>query len=63
MNGTSLPTTQPRSVRIMLGLLAMTGLVVGTWALFAPHSFYGDFPGGGRHWDLGGGPLQRAPRP
>ncbi|MBK5288819.1 MAG: hypothetical protein JJE46_10155 [Acidimicrobiia bacterium] len=30
---------------------------VGFWAAFAPHSFYGDFPGGGRHWVSMDGPY------
>jgi hypothetical protein len=38
---------------IMRAILAIVGLVsaeLGLWATFAPRSFYGDFPGGGRHW-------------
>lgn len=36
--------------RIGLLFLAIAALVVGLWALFAPESFYDDFPGGGRNW-------------
>ncbi|WP_054813551.1 hypothetical protein [Nocardia arizonensis] len=38
------------AVRIMLGILAVQGIVVGLWALFAPHSWYSDFPGFGMRW-------------
>ena len=31
--------------------------VVGLWAAVAPHSFYDDFPGGGRHWVAVDGPF------
>lgn len=37
-------------LRVGLVILAVSALVVGVWALFAPHWFYDDFPGGGRHW-------------
>jgi hypothetical protein len=40
----------PRLVRICLLLLAVTPLFVGFGALFFPHTFYGDFPPGSRHW-------------
>lgn len=39
-----------RIARLLLLVLAGTGLVVGVWALFAPQSFYGSFPGAGRAW-------------
>ncbi len=37
--------------------LALPSLLIGFWALFAPHSFYSDFPGGGRHWVSALGPY------
>ena len=40
----------PRLVRLCLLLLALTPLFVGFGALLFPHTFYGDFPPGGRHW-------------
>jgi hypothetical protein len=40
----------PRLVRVCLLLLAATPLVVGVGTLFFPHTFYGDFPPGSRHW-------------
>jgi hypothetical protein len=35
-----------------IGLLYLTAsfALVGFWAACAPRSFYGSFPGGGRHW-------------
>jgi hypothetical protein len=48
-----------RAVRAVLGLLALFGVVVGAWALFAPRSFYDDFPGGGRHWVAVDGPYNQ----
>lgn len=44
---------------IRLGLLAL-GLPlvgIGAWALFGPHSFYGEFPADGRHWVSALGPY------
>ena len=46
-----------RAVRIVLALLAISALVVGLWAQFAPKSFYDSFPGGGRHWVSVDGPY------
>jgi hypothetical protein len=40
----------PRLIRLCLLLLALTPLFVGVGALFFPHTFYGDFPPGSRHW-------------
>jgi hypothetical protein len=40
-----------------LAALAVTGLVVGVWAAFAPRSFYDDFPGGGLVWVAVDGPY------
>jgi hypothetical protein len=39
-----------RILRVGLALLALPALVIGLWTLFAPHDFYANFPGGGRHW-------------
>ncbi len=36
--------------RLGLGLLGLSLLPVGAWALFAPMSFQSDFPGMGRQW-------------
>jgi len=44
-------------VRIGLGVLAISGAVLGVWAGLAPHSFYDDFPGFGRHWVSVDGPY------
>jgi fucose 4-O-acetylase-like acetyltransferase len=37
-------------VRVLLGILAVTEAVVGVWALFAPVSFYNNFPTAGHAW-------------
>ena len=39
-----------RVLRILVAVLAVAQGTVGGWALFAPQSFYRDFPGGGRGW-------------
>ena len=39
-----------RLLRPGLILLAIGAAVIGFWALFAPQSFYDDFPGGDRGW-------------
>lgn len=36
--------------RVSLLLVALPQLAIGVWGLVAPHSFFGDFPGAGRHW-------------
>lgn len=36
--------------RLVLGLLAVSAGIVGSWAGFAPTSFYASFPGGGHDW-------------
>ena len=43
--------------RVALIVLAVSSIVVGLWAQFAPRSFYDDFPGGGRHWVNADGPF------
>lgn len=45
------------TVRVALAILAVTGLVVGVWASFAPHAFYTSFPGLGHAWVAGDGPY------
>jgi hypothetical protein len=37
-------------LRAGLILLALPAIVIGLWTLIAPHDFYVNFPGGGRHW-------------
>ena len=37
-------------MRAGLALLALPSAVIAAWSLAAPHSFYNDFPGRGRHW-------------
>jgi hypothetical protein len=37
-------------LRAGLVLLALPAVVIGLWTLIAPHDFYVNFPGGGRHW-------------
>jgi hypothetical protein len=37
--------------------LALTGAVVGAWALLAPASFWSDFPGDGLGWVAAAGPF------
>jgi hypothetical protein len=36
--------------RVGMLAVALPQVAISTWALIAPHSFYRDFPGGGRHW-------------
>jgi hypothetical protein len=36
--------------RVILLALAAIGAYVGVWASFMPRSWYGSFPGSGRHW-------------
>ena len=54
----SAPVARPNPVaRILLALLALSYLVQGAWALFAPRSFYDSFPGFGHHWVDVDGPF------
>jgi hypothetical protein len=41
------------------GLIALGApqVALGLWAVFAPHSWFDDFPGGGRHWVSALGPY------
>ncbi len=45
------------AVRAGLGILVVSGLVVGCWAALAPHSFFTSFPGGGHVWAGTDGPY------
>ncbi|WP_433726362.1 hypothetical protein ACQP0C_32925 [Nocardia sp. CA-129566] len=45
------------AVRIILGVLAFQGAIVGLWAVFAPHSWYTSFPGFGMQWISADGPY------
>jgi len=42
-----------RLVRALLAALAVSAAYPGAWATLAPHSFFADFPGAGRHWTAG----------
>jgi hypothetical protein len=44
-------------VRILLVGLGIPAVVIGTWAAFAPRSFYEDFPGFGQVWVRPDGPF------
>lgn len=46
-----------RAARVIVGLMALSGVVIGVWAAFDPHGFYASFPGGGRHWVSADGPY------
>ncbi len=43
--------------RVALGYLAALSVHIGVWALFAPRSFYDDYPGFGRVWASVDGPY------
>jgi hypothetical protein len=43
--------------RVTLILMGVGQAPPGIWALVAPHSFYSDFPGSGRHWVSALGPY------
>lgn len=45
------------AIRIMLAILTFQGLVVGGWAVLAPHSWYTSFPGFGTRWVAVDGPY------
>ena len=48
---------QQTLTRVILGLLAASGAVLGLWASIDPRGFYDNFPGGGRHWVAVDGPY------
>lgn len=54
---TFVPVTIHRSIRLVLGYLALVSAQIGVWALLAPRSFYDDFPGLGRAWVAVDGPF------
>lgn len=43
--------------RAGLLVLGLPLVAIGAWALLAPHAWYEDFPGGGRHWISALGPY------
>ena len=45
------------TTRVLLVIVAAGKGVVGLWASLAPHAFYDDCPGGGRHWVAVDGPF------
>ena len=49
--------TFERWVRVALGYVIVVSGQIGVWALFAPGSFYDDFPGLGRAWVSVDGPY------
>ena len=46
-----------RTVNVLLAWFAFFGLAAGSWQMFAPESFYRNFPGWGRHWVSVDGPY------
>jgi len=46
-----------RGQRVILLVLAASGLYVGLWGLVDPAAFYRSFPGFGRHWVSVDGPY------
>jgi hypothetical protein len=46
-----------KEFRAALIALGAPLLALGAWALLAPHSWFDDFPGGGRHWVSALGPY------
>lgn len=46
-----------RTLRIGIAVLALTPVLVGVWATFAPRGFYDSFPGGGHSWVSAVGPY------
>jgi hypothetical protein len=57
MNGAVTGHGRTGLMRVGLGLLSLSALVVGAWALFLPRSFYEDFPSAGRAWISALGPY------
>ena len=49
----------PRAQRVILLVLAASGLYVGLWGLANPGAFYRSFPGFGRHWINVDGPYNQ----
>ena len=48
-----------RAQRVILLVLAASGLYVGLWGLADPSAFYRSFPGFGRHWINVDGPYNQ----
>ena len=46
-----------KEFRAALVALGAPLALIGAWALFAPQSWFDDFPGGGRHWVSAIGPY------
>ncbi len=51
-------TTYRREIRAGLIALALPVLIVGVWALLAPHNWYDNFPTHSAHWISGLGAYQ-----
>jgi hypothetical protein len=47
---TAASRTTSALARALVGFLALTQVIIGVWALFAPESFYRGFPGAGQAW-------------
>lgn len=45
------------TIRVLVVVAGLGNALVGLWASVAPHSFYDDFPGAGRHWVAVDGPF------
>jgi len=45
------------ATRVLVVIVGVGNAVVGLWAAVAPHSFFDDFPGAGRHWVAVDGPF------
>jgi hypothetical protein len=45
------------ALRVLLGVMTVSGTVVGVWAAFAPRAFYENFPGLGQVWVAVDGPY------
>jgi hypothetical protein len=46
-----------KEFRALLIALGAPLVALGAWAVLAPHSWFDDFPGGGRHWVSALGPY------
>ena len=57
MNAVSEKRDKAGLMRVGLGILSLSALAVGLWALFLPRSFYEDFPFPGRAWVSTPGPY------
>jgi hypothetical protein len=50
-------TRHRNAIRAGLLAIGVPFVIVGGWALMAPHGWYETFPGGGRHWVSALGPY------